>query len=462
MSEQKCGSMVENHLFYIRPTDSLPLVDHAEGIYLYDKDGNRYIDGASGPIACNIGHADPRVQQAMMEQASKVSFAYRAQFLNEPALRLSGKLADLCPGTLDKVFFVSGGSEAIEAAIKVAHQYHRERHEGTRWRVISRKPSYHGLTIGAMSCTAFHASKGAFDVYDLNFPKINAPFCYHCPYDLTPEACGLECLEELERLILLYGPENISAFMAEPIGGVSTGAIVPPDGYYEHAREICDEYGVLLIVDEVMTGFGRTGKFLAIAWWDAVPDIVVLSKGMSAGYTPLGAMVAKREIYDTIMEGSGEFIHGHTYVGNPLSCAIGLKVIEIMEEDGLIENSRKLGEYLGVELRKLKDKHPIFGDVRGRGLFYGVEIVRDQQTKDPFPLASHPSEVLQRIAFGKGLIIYGSHYFSDDFYGDHFMVAPPLIITREEIDALIAILDESAEVFMLTFVDKIQRQGGDR
>lgn len=462
MPGKRLGHPTENHLFYIRPTDKLPLVDRAEGIYLYDKDGNRYIDGSSGPIACNIGHTDPRVRQAMMDQASKVSFAYRTQFLNEPALRLSEKLATLCPGTLDKVFFVSGGSEAIEVAIKLAHQYHRERHEGTRWRVISRSPSYHGLTIGAMSCTGFRASKGAFDVYDLNFPKINAPFCYHCPYSLTPDICELNCLDELERIILLYGPENISAFMTEPIGGVSTGAIVPPDGYYERAREICDTYGVLLILDEVMTGFGRTGKFLAIDWWDAVPDIVVLSKGMSAGYTPLGAMVAKREIYDTIMEGSGEFIHGHTYVGNPLSCAIGLKVIEIMEEDGLIENSRKLGEYLGAELRKLKDKHPIFGDVRGRGLFYGVEIVRDPQTKKPFPLESHPSEVLQRIAFDKGLIIYGSHYFSDDFYGDHFMVAPPLIIAREEIDELITILDESAEVFTLTFVDKIQRQGGDR
>lgn len=442
----------ENHLFYIRPGDELPLVDHADGIYLYDSEGQRYIDGSSGPIACNIGHADPRVRSAMMEQASKVSFAYRTQFLNRPALDLSKKLSELCPGSLDKAFFVSGGSEAIEAGIKVAHQYHRERGEGTRWRVITRFPSYHGLTIGAMSCTAFHASKGAFDSYDLNFPKINAPFCYHCPYGLTPDSCGLDCLEELERLILLYGPENISAFLVEPIGGASTGAIVPPKGYYERAREICDRYGVLLIVDEVMTGFGRTGKFLGIQWWDAIPDIAILSKGMSAGYTPLGAMVAKREIYDTIIEGSGEFIHGHTYVGNPLSCSVGLKVIEIMENDGLIQNSQRMGEYLGDQLRSLQQKYPIFGDVRGRGLFYGVEIVQDPTKKRPFPLSSHSSEILQRIAFDKGLIIYGSHYFTDAFYGDHFMVAPPLTIDRSEIDELVTILDESTAAFMREFV----------
>ena len=431
-----------NPLFY-QTRAELPTVDHGEGVWLVDVAGERYLDGSSGAVVANVGHAHPHVLAAMRRQAEKVTFAYRTQFENEPAVEFARRLTDHVGDGLDRVFFVSGGSEATETAIKLARSYHAARDDHARYRIVSRFPSYHGATLGALAAT------GYVPLTETYAPMLNgqnhaaSPNCYRCPFGLEPDSCGLACADDLERVLERLGSETVAAFILEPIGGASTGAIVPPDGYLARVTEIARRHGILLIYDEVMTGAGRTGAYCAHQHWpdEAEVDILALSKGLGAGYTPLGAVVCRDEIAETVLEG-GSFPHGFSYAGNPLSCAVGLAVLEVLEGEGLLARARDAGARLGRGLRGLASRHPIIGDVRGKGLLWGVEFVRDRATKATFDFDLNVAGMVAVAAMEEGLLLYPRRG-GGGLDGDHVLVAPPLVIRDEELDELLARLDRT-------------------
>lgn len=420
-----------------------PMLDRAEGVYLYDVDGRRYIDGSSGAMVSNIGHSNPRVLAAMKAQMDKATFGYRLHFQNEPAERLARRTAQLMPDGLDRVFFVSGGSEAVESAIKLARQDALARGQDGRWKVIARHPSYHGGTLGALALTGYDPLTKPFAPMMRTMPKIPAPTCYRDRDNLDDTARGLRYAEMLRQEILDQGPDTVLAFIMEPVGGASTGALVAPDSYYPRVREICDEFGVLLIHDEVMSGAGRTGRFLASEHWGVVPDIVTLSKGFAAGYAPLGAMVAGAEIVERVLDAGG-FQHGFTYAGNPLACAAGLAVLEEIEREGLVGNAEVMGARLKAELTRLMDRYPFIGDVRGKGLLLAFELVADRSTMDPLPRGLDAYRRLVDLAYDRGLILY-SRRTRGGVEGDHFLVCPPLIVTAEQIGEIMAILVDALD-----------------
>ena len=432
-----------SNLFYQSHSDR-PMLDYAEGVYLYDVNGKRYLDGSSGAMVSNIGHSNRYVLEAMKAQMDKSTFGYRLHFQNEPAEKLATMTANLMPKGLDRVFFVSGGSEAVESAIKLARQYAITQGRSERWKVISRFPSYHGCSLGALALTGYDPLAKPFLPMMRDMPKIPAPASYLDRDNLDETARGLKYAEMLRDEIIAQGPETVLGFIMEPIGGASTGALVAPDSYYARVREICDEFDILLIYDEVMTGAGRTGAFVASEHWEITPDIVALSKGFAAGYAPLGAMVAKTEIVDAVL-GSGGFLHGFTYAGNPLASAAGTAVLEVLQKDNLIENAAAMGDVLKAELTELMDLYPFIGDVRGKGLLLAFELVSDREIMTPLPKELNAYNRLVDIAHERGLIIY-SRRTRGGYEGDHFLICPPLIITRDQIDEIMETLIDSLDV----------------
>ncbi len=420
-----------SNLFY-QTRQRQPLIDRAEGIYMYAADGSRYIDGSSGAMVSNIGHSNPRVLAAMQAQMERATFAYRLQFENEPAETLARRVADLMPGDLDRVFFVSGGSEAVESCIKLARQYALATGEAQRYRVISRYPSYHGSTLGALALTGYTPMAAPFAPMMEEMPKIPAPLCHLDSDDLTPDQRGIRYADMLDAEIRRLGPETVLAFIMEPVGGAATGALVAPDSYYPRVREICDHHGVLLIHDEVMSGAGRTGRFLASEHWDVTPDIIALSKGFAAGYVPLGAMVASRRLVEPVLSAGG-FVHGYTYAGNPLACAAGNAVLDEIIDHDLMGNAARTGDYLYERLQGLQPRFPIIGDVRGKGLLLAVELVADRMRMVPLPPERMAAARLTELAFERGLIIYWRRSRGGAL-GDHVLVCPPLIVSREQVD----------------------------
>jgi len=394
-------------------------------------------------MVSNIGHSNPYVLDAMKRQMDKATFGYRLHFQNEPAERLASMTANMMPAGLDRVYLVSGGSEAVESAIKLARQYAITQGKSERWKVISRFPSYHGCSLGALALTGYDPLAKPFMPMMRDMPKIPAPTCYLDQDNLTNEARGIKYANMLRDEIIAQGPETVLGFIMEPIGGASTGALVAPDSYYKCIREICDEFGILLIYDEVMTGAGRTGTFVASEHWGITPDIVALSKGFAAGYAPLGAMVAKTEIVDAVL-GAGGFLHGFTYAGNPLATSAGVAVLEVLQQDNLIENAALMGDVLKAELTGLMDRYPFIGDVRGKGLLLAFELVSDRQTMAPLPKELNAFNRLVDLAHDRGLIIY-SRRTRGGYEGDHFLICPPLIITRAQIDEIMGVLIESLD-----------------
>ncbi|MGE4324748.1 MAG: aspartate aminotransferase family protein, partial [Pseudodonghicola sp.] len=322
-----------SNLFY-QGRGRKPTLDQARGVYIWDTDGKRYLDGSSGAMVCNIGHSHPAVLEAMQRQMEKSTFGYRLHFETEAAERCAARLAGMMPEGLDRVFFVSGGSEAVESGMKLARQYAVATGQESRWKVISRAPSYHGCTLGALAVTSYSPLTGPFAPMMQPMPKVPAPRAYLDGLRADDPATGRHYADMLEQKILAEGPDSVLAFLVEPVGGASTGALVPPAGYMEAVREICDRHGVLLIMDEVMTGAGRTGRFLGCEHWGVRPDIVVMSKGLGAGYVPFGAMVADSRLVEPVLDAGG-FAHGFTYAGNPLACATGLAVLDVIEHEGL-------------------------------------------------------------------------------------------------------------------------------
>ncbi|GLQ05143.1 aminotransferase family protein [Sneathiella chinensis] len=433
-----------SHLFY-QTGSKRPVLAEARGIYMWDVEGRRYLDGSSGAMVCNIGHSNPNVLAAMRRQMEKSTFGYRLHFETEPSEHLAAKVAAHAPAGLEKVFFVSGGSEAVESAIKIARQYATVTGQEKRWKVISRLPSYHGCTLGALALTGYAPLTEPFAPMYRDMPKIPAPTAYLDGMDPADPATGLHYANMLEEKILAEGPESVLAFIVEPVGGASTGALVPPSGYMERIRDICTQYGLLLIYDEVMTGGGRTGRFFATDHWNARPDIITFSKGFAAGYSPLGAMIVDEPIVDAVIK-SGGFLHGFTYAGNPLACSAGVAVLEEIQRQDMVANATAMGTLLKARLTSLMDRYPFIGDVRGEGLLLAFELVADRGTMEPLPRDMNAYLRLVDIAYANGLIIY-SRRTRNGLAGDHFLVCPPLIITKEQIDQIMEMLVLSLDQF---------------
>ena len=429
-----------SNLFY-QGRGRKPVLEQARGVYMWDKDGKRYLDGSSGAMVCNIGHSNQTVLAAMQRQMEKSTFGYRLHFETEASEQLAARLAGLMPEGLNKVFFVSGGSEAVESGMKMARQYALATGQESRWKVISRSPSYHGCTLGALAVTGYETLSAPFAPMMQDMPKVPAPRAYLDGLDPNDPATGEHYANLLEAKILAEGPETVLAFILEPVGGASTGALVPPVGYMERIREICDQYGVLLIMDEVMTGAGLTGTFLGCEHWGTRPDIVVMSKGIGSGYVPLGAMIADERLVEPVLD-KGGFAHGFTYAGNPLACAAGLAVVEEIEAQGLCRNAADMGDKLIARLHGLMQKHEIIGDVRGKGLLTAFEFMSDRTTKAPLPKAMNAYQRFVDIAYDKGLIVY-SRRTRDGVEGDHILVCPPLIVSDTHLDEIIEGLDAS-------------------
>lgn len=422
-----------------------PVISHGKGIYLYDKDGKRYIDGCSGAVTASIGHAVDEVVEAMYAQGKEVSFAYRSHFSSDAVEQLGAKLAEWAPGSLNWTFFVSSGSEATETAQKIAIQYWQEKGKSTKNRIISRWMSYHGITMGALSMSGHVLRRKRFVPLLEDYPAITGPYPYRKPDGISLEEYGLQCANELETAILRVGADQVAAFIAEPVIGATAGAVVPPDGYFQRIREICDKYDVLFIADEVMTGVGRTGKAFGVDHWGVVPDMITLGKGMSAGYTPMAATIVSEEIIETITKGSGLIMAGHTYSANPQSAAVSLAVLNYVEKHQLIQKSAEQGAYLLQRLQELAEELPLIGDARGLGMLCGLEFVKNKQTKEPFELSKNVSGKVIAKAFERGLLVYPAVGGIEGVAGDCVILAPPLTITKEEIDELISILKAAIE-----------------
>lgn len=426
-----------SHLFY-QSRLRRPLATHAEGIYIWDENGRKVIDGSSGAMVVNIGHGNAHVLDAMKRQMDLVTFAYRLHFENSPAEELARRLVGHMPEGMDKVFFVSGGSEAVESCLKLARQWAVATGQDSRWKVVSRFPSYHGSTLGALAVTGYDALTKPFLPMMQAMPKIKAPTAYLDHDNLSMEQRGIRYADMLEEKILEEGPDSVLAFIMEPIGGASTGALVAPDSYYPRIREICDQYGILLIHDEVMSGAGRSGKYLGGDHWNCRPDLIALSKGLGAGYCPLGAMIAPSRLVQPVLDAGG-FAHGYTYAGNPLACAAGLAVLDEIENRDLLGNATRIGALLRTELEKLAERFPFIGDVRGKGLLLAAEFVSDRETMAPLPKELDAHQRVVDIAYERGLVIY-SRRTRGGVEGDHFLVCPPMIVTAEQVGEIIAIL----------------------
>ena len=438
-----------DHSFLIKPMlDGIyPVIDYGKGIYLFDMDGKRYVDAASGAVTANIGHGVTEIIEAMNEQAKKVSFVYRSQFTSEAAENLAKKIANMLSGDLNWCFFVNSGSEATETAMKMAIQYWQEKGVQTKTKVLSRWVSYHGITLGALSMSGHTGRRARFVPLLEDFPVINPPYCYRCPYNLEEANCGYLCAHELETAIGRIGADHIAAFIAEPVIGAAGGAIAPPKDYYKVIKKICENNDILFIADEVMTGCGRTGTMLASEQWGISPDIVALGKGMGAGYAPIAAAIATEKVIEPILAGTKVVMSGHTLSANPQACAAALAVLEYLQQNNIIQEIESKGAYLRTKLDKLKQLYPFIGDVRGKGLLLGIEFVQDVVSKTPFPRNALITQRIVELAKEKGLLIYPAGAGIDGINGDSIIISPPLTISYKEMEELVHLLKKTFEDF---------------
>ena len=410
----------------------------SNGCYIFDDSGNRYLDGSGGAAVSCLGHADPEVVQAIQDQTSKMAFAHTGFFSSDPAEELAELLIKYAPGDLDRVYFVSGGSESIEAAIKLARQYHIENGEPNRRHIIARRQSYHGNTLGALAAGGNKWRRDQFEPILINVSHI-AP-CYEYIDKSNQEKTyeyGQRVAQELEDEILGLGSDTVMAFIVEPVVGATMGAVPAVQGYFNRIEEVCKKYGVLLILDEVMCGMGRTGYLYAAEADNISPDILCIAKGLGAGYQPIGAMLCTKKIYDVIGGGTGFFQHGHTYMGHPVACAAGLAVVQAIIDRDLLKSVKQRSAQLLNELKNQFNTHLNVGDIRGRGLFIGLELVKDRDTKKPFDPFLKIAANIKRSAFEAGLICYPMSGTRDGKWGDHILLAPPFIIDEKQVVELV-------------------------
>lgn len=420
----------------------LPMAVRAHGVWIETSDGRKYLDGMGSAGVIGIGHGRTEIYDALAKEGSGVSYVYTASFTHPWQESLSKSVLSVAPEGMASVYFVSGGSEANETALKLARQYHVERGEPKRHKMIARWQSYHGVTIATLSLSGRTSWRTAYDPYMLPVVHISPPYEYRCGYCRNQGGCNNSCIEELERAILLEGPETISCFFAETIIGTTASGVTPPPDYYRQVREICDRYGILFIADEVLMGYGRTGLPFAIDDWGVLPDMITCGKAIGSGYAPLGAVIVSEKITEFFREGRRRFVHGFTYSGHATSCFVGQQVFDIMIREDLFRRAGRIGPYLHGRLRDLQQRHPVIGDIRGRGLYAGVEFVADRATREPFPLKANFTGRLVSAMRERGVMV-GSGVSGANFGkgGDHIQISPPFTITENEIDILVDTLD---------------------
>ncbi len=426
-----------SNVFHRSPRQQLPTVVEGRGIELVDSTGKRYLDASGGAAVSCLGHSHPEVVRAIQQQLDHIAYAHTSFFTNEPAEQLATTLAQAAPGDLNHVFFVSSGSEAIEASLKLARQYFVERGETQRKHFIARRQSYHGNTLGALAIGGNAGRRQPFLPLLVAAHHVSPCYGYREQGAQEDDAHYAQRLAaELEAKILELGPETVAAFVAETVVGATAGALAPVGDYLKRIRAVCDRYGVLLILDEVMSGMGRTGHLFACDEDGVAPDIIAIAKGLGAGYQPIGAMIASTRIYDTIVGGSGFFQHGHTYVAHVAACAGALAVQRVIQEEHLLDNVKERGEQLRQLLREKFSDHPHVGDVRGRGLFVGVEFVQDRSSKAAFDPRLKVYAQLKASGMRHGLLTYPSGGTVDGVRGDHVLLAPPFICTETDIEVI--------------------------
>ena len=429
--------MRKSNVFPRHSSYDLPNAVGGDGCYIIDEKGKRYLDASGGAAVSCLGHSDKTIQKAIIEQTEKLAFAHTSFFTSEPAELLANLLAKHSPEGLDKVYFVSSGSEAVEASLKLARQYFVEIGKPEKHKVISRKQSYHGNTLGALAAGGNVWRRSFFEKLLVETSLISPCYPYrHQTQDETELEYGLRVANELEEEIINLGSENVMAFIAETVVGATAGALTPVPGYFKRVREICDKYDVLLILDEVMCGMGRTGSLFACDEEDVIPDILTIAKGLGAGYQPIGAMICQNFIYDAIANGSGFFQHGHTYLGHPVACAASLSVLNKLVNENFSSQVKEKGQYLQKNLELHLGQNQFVGDIRGRGLFRGIEIVKDRSTKEPFQKKLNIAGKIKKQALDIGLICYPMQGTVDGSKGDHILIAPPFIINESEINEI--------------------------
>lgn len=418
-----------------------PTIVRGEGVFLFDSEGRRYLDATSSASVVGIGHGRQEIWDALAEQGDKVTFVYGSTFTHPWQERLASGIIELAPKSMATVYFTSGGSEANESAWKLARQYFVETGRPQKYKAIARWQGYHGVTLAALSLSGRTDWRRIYSPMLLPVAHIPAPDPARCPLCSDVASCSAACAEELERAILHEGPETVAMFIAEPVSGTSAPGVVPPPAYYCRVREICDKYDVLFVADEVLCGYGRCGRPFAITDWGVEPDLITLGKAIASGYAPLAAMVVSEKIRDGLAQGTGRFVHGLTYSGNPTSCFIGLKVLEIMHREQLFTRAATAGNYLCAGLVALSAKHAMIGEIRGRGLLWGVELVADRAKRTAFDKSSG---VARRIVEGmrrRGVIVVQG--LADS--GDQIQMSPPFTISNAEIDLVLSALDETLD-----------------
>ena len=426
-----------SHVFHRHLRQTYPVAVGAEGPYLIDQQGRRYLDGSGGAAVSCLGHGHPAIVEAVREQVSRLEYAHTSFFTSQPAEALADDLIEHAPDGLTHVYFVSGGSEGVEAALKMAVQYFGEIGQPEKNHIIARWQSYHGNTIGALAAGGNRWRRRQFAALLPEMSHIPECYAYRGQRaDETPEAYGLRMADMLEAEILRIGPDNVAAFIAEPVVGATLGAVAAAPGYFRRIREICDRYQVLLILDEVMCCMGRTGTLHACEQEGVVPDIEVIAKGLGAGYQPIGAVLVNQRIVDAIREGSGFFQHGHTYLGHPVACAAALAVQRVIRAEGLLQRVVSLGNRLDRMLRERLDHHPNVGDIRGRGLFRGIELVADRNTQKPLDPTLRIHAKIKGAAMARGLLCYPMGGTIDGEQGDHILLAPPFTLTADQVEEL--------------------------
>ncbi len=424
----------------------MPTAVRGEGCYLYDAEGRAYLDGSGGAAVSCLGHSDEAVRAAVHAQLDRLAFAHTGFFTSEPAEALCARLVAHAPEGIEKVYLLSGGSEAMEAAIKLARQYAVETGQPQRHRLIARRQSYHGNTLGALAAGGNAWRRAPYAPMLIETHHIPPCYAYrHQEPGESLEAYGQRAAEALEAEILRLGPDTVLAFLAETVVGATAGAVPPAPGYFKRIREICDRHGVLLILDEVMCGMGRTGTLFACEQDGVAPDITAIAKGLGAGYAPIGAMLASARVYDAIAAGSGGFQHGHTYHGHPLAAAAGYAVVGAILDRGLLGQVQARGTALRAALEARFGQHPHVGDIRGRGLFLALELVADRETKAPFDPSRKLAKTIKGAAMAEGLICYPASGTVDGQSGDHILLAPPFIISEAQIGELVDKLAAAVE-----------------
>ncbi|MBX6426004.1 MAG: aspartate aminotransferase family protein [Variibacter sp.] len=434
------------HILHRQITPRLPVAVRGEGLFIYDSEGRAYIDASGGAAVSCLGHGHPDIVRAIREQLDVLEYAHTSFFTTPVAEALADTLIADAPAGLSHVYFVSGGSEAVETALKIARQFFVEIGEPQRRYVIARDQSYHGNTLGALATGGHAARRKMFE--PLLFPTHHIEPCFayrHRRPDESEEAYGRRAADALERKILELGAENVIAFVAETVVGATAGAVPPAPGYFKRIREICDRYGVLLILDEVMCGMGRTGTLHACEQEGVAPDLMTVAKGLGGGYQPIGATLLSERIFRAFAEGSGFFQHGHTYIGHPLACAAALAVQRVIKRDRLLDNVKAMGARLARRLNERFGNHPHVGDVRGRGLFQAIELVADRSTKKPFDPRLKLYARVKAEAMARGLMVYPSGGTADGVAGDHVLLAPPFIIDAATIDTVVERLGDAVD-----------------